>query len=129
MPNSLHKEGFLQPQVSELLTLIDLGLTLKQARVYTALVESGPLRVSAISKISKVARQDIYGALLKLQQLGLVEKIIERPLKYRAVSVNEGVSLLLETKTEHYEKVRAEAQMLLDGVKMKTPKLKFSAKK
>jgi sugar-specific transcriptional regulator TrmB len=109
----------LELQISELQILIDLGLTLKQARVYMALVESGSLRISAISKISKVARPDVYQTLLKLQKLGLVERIIETPLKYRAIPMNEALSLLLKTKTEQYEKVRAETRMLLDTVKTK----------
>jgi sugar-specific transcriptional regulator TrmB len=114
----------LEPQFSELQILMDLGLTLKQAKVYMALVESGPLRVSAISKISKVARPDIYQIIPKLQKLGLVEDIVKTPLEYRATSMNEGLSHLLETKTEEYEKVRAETHILLDTAKTKKPKKK-----
>jgi sugar-specific transcriptional regulator TrmB len=67
--------------------------------VYTALLESGPLRVSAIAKISKVARPDVYRNLSKLQKIGLVEKIIRKPVEYRAIPMKKGLSLLLETKT------------------------------
>jgi sugar-specific transcriptional regulator TrmB len=119
----------LEPQFSELQILMNLGLTLKQARVYMAFVESGPSRISAISKISKVARPDIYQILPKLQKLGLVEEIVETPLEYRAIPMNEGVSLLLETKTEQYEKVRSQARMLLDKAKMKKPTEKKQVKK
>jgi sugar-specific transcriptional regulator TrmB len=119
----------LEPQFSELQVLIDLGLTLKQARVYLALVKSGPSRISAISKISKVARPDVYQTLSKLQQLGLVEEIVETPLEYRATPMNEGVSLLLETKTEQYKKVRSQTQMLLDAAKMKKPNEKKKIEK
>jgi sugar-specific transcriptional regulator TrmB len=101
-----------------------LGLTKVQARVYLALVKSGPSRISAISKISKVARPEIYRNLSKLQRLGLVEKIIKTPLEYRATPVNEGISLLLETKTEQYEKVRAEARILLSTAKTEKPDVK-----
>ncbi len=114
----------MEPEFSEPQILIDLGLTLKQARVYLALVKSGPLRISAISRISKVARPDVYRTLSKLQKLGLVEKIIETPLEYRAVPMNEGLSLLLKTKTQQYEKVRAETRMLLDTAKIKSPSKK-----
>jgi sugar-specific transcriptional regulator TrmB len=96
---------------------MDMGLTLVQAKVYLALVESGPSKTSAISKISKVAQPDVYKTLSKLQQLGLVEKIIKTPHEYRAIPINEGVSFLLETKREQYAKVRAEARMLLDTFK------------
>jgi len=111
----------LEPQFSKLQVLMDLGLTLVQAKVYMALVRSGPSRTSAISKISKVAQPDIYKTLSKLQEIGLVEKIIKTPLEYRATPMNEGISLLLKTKTKRYEKVRAEAKILLSTAKIEKP--------
>jgi sugar-specific transcriptional regulator TrmB len=115
----------LETESSKLQVLIDLGLTPTQARVYLVLVESEPLKASAISKISKVARPDIYQTLSKLHQLGLVEKIIRKPLMYTAIPIDEGLSSLLEAKKERYEKVMAEAQLLLDTVKIaKTNKKK-----
>jgi sugar-specific transcriptional regulator TrmB len=104
----------LETQFSKLQVLIDLGLTQVQARVYLALVESGPSRTSVISKASMVARPDVYRTISKLQNIGLVEKIIKKPLQYQAIPLKKGLSLLLETKTQHYEKVRAETRMLMD---------------
>ena len=105
----------METSFSKLQILEDLGLTSLQARVYLALLESGPLRVSEISKISNVARPDVYRNLSKLQKKGLVERIIKTPLEYRAISMRKGLSLLLETKTSQYEKVRAETRLLLDS--------------
>jgi sugar-specific transcriptional regulator TrmB len=114
----------LEQKLSELNVLIDLGLTAIQAKVYLALVNSGPLKISAISKISNVARPDVYSTLSKLQKLCLVEKIIEKPLKYRATPIKIGLSLLLKTKTDQYKRVRAKTQILLDTAKPKQPKEK-----
>lgn len=111
------EEGLLEPQFSKHQVLNDLGLTLIQTRVYLALVETGPSKIAAISKASKVARPDVYSTLSKLQQQGLVEKIIKKPLTYRAIPIDEGLSRLLETKTSQYEKVRAETRLLLDLAK------------
>ena len=97
--------------------LTDLGLTQKQARAYIVLAKSGPLRITEISRNAKVARPDVYPALEKLQKLGLVEKIIGTPVKYRAISMDEGLSLLLETKTNQYQKIRAETEVLRIAVK------------
>jgi sugar-specific transcriptional regulator TrmB len=105
----------LKIRFSKLQVLEDLGLTSLQARVYLALLESGPLRVSEISKTSKVARPDVYRNLLKLQKKGLVERIIKKPVEYRAIPMKKGLSSLLETETQHYEKVRAETRMMLDA--------------
>ena len=109
----------MEPQFSKYEVLIDLGLTLKQARVYLSLVESGPLKTSAISKASNVARPDVYSTLSKLQQLGLVERIIKRPLEYRAIAIDKGLSFLLEIKRSQFQKVRAETQLFLDSAKKK----------
>jgi sugar-specific transcriptional regulator TrmB len=112
----------LETQFSEQQVLINLGLTLKQARVYLALAESGPSRIMEISKKSKVARPDVYLALEKLQQLGLAEKIIKNPPDYRAISLKEGLSLLLETKANQYEKLKADTEALRNVIETKKPK-------
>ena len=112
----------METQFSEEQVLVNLGLTLKQARVYLALAESASSRIMEISKKSKVARPDVYLALKKLQQLGLSEKIIKNPPDYRAVPLKEGLSLLLETKTNQYEKLRADTETLRNIIETKKPK-------
>ena len=104
----------MEPRFSKHQVLTSLGLTPVQARVYLSLVESGPLPISLISRIAMVARPDVYRALSNLQKMGLIERIIRKPLEYRSISMKEGISILLETKTHQYEEVRAEAQILLD---------------
>lgn len=111
----------MESESSEQQALMALGLTLVQARVYLTLVRLGASRTLAISKISKVAQPDVYKALSKLQELGLVEKLIETPFEYRAIPVNEVVSFLLDTKREQYEKVKAEARTLLHTFKNMMP--------
>jgi sugar-specific transcriptional regulator TrmB len=104
----------LETHFSKLQVLTDLGLTSLQARVYLALLTSGPLKASAISTISKVARPDVYRNLSKLQKIGLVEEIIRKPVEYRAIPITNGLKLLLEAKTQQYETVKGETRMLLD---------------
>ncbi len=107
----------MEPQISELQILVNLGLTLKQAKVYLALLKTGPLKTSEISKISKTDRADTYRTLSTLTQLGLVQKIITKPHMYRAISINEAATRLLESKTEGYKKLRAETRILLEQAK------------
>jgi len=78
----------------------------------------------AISKTSNVARPEIYRNLVKLQELSLVEKIIKRPIEYRAIPLNEGLSLLLGIKTRKYQKVSAETRLLLQTAKMEKTQTK-----
>ena len=54
--------------------LMDLGLTLLQAKAYLALSQLGKATVKTISKTANVARQDVYRVMLALEKLGLAEK-------------------------------------------------------
>lgn len=92
--------------------------------MYLALVESEPLTISTVSKITSVSRPDVYRTISKLHKMCLVEKIIRKPIEYQAIPIKEGLSLLLESKTHQYEKVRAEAQIWLHS-----PQLKKKSKK
>ena len=114
----------MEPEFSEIDVLVDLGLTLVQAKVYWALAKSGSLKTSAISKISKVAQPDVYRSLSKLQELGLVQRVIKKPLEYMATPANQAISLLLETKTEQFKKVRADAKLIVDRIEEERPKRK-----
>jgi sugar-specific transcriptional regulator TrmB len=99
---------------SEKRILVDLGLTSTQAKVYSALVDSGIFTISEISKKANVARPELYRTLSALEQLGLVERIIQKPMAYKAIPMKNGVSLLLERKRQQYGRVRAEARLLED---------------
>jgi len=112
----------IEPQFSDLQVLIHLGLTLKQAKVYSTVTNSGISSVSTNSRISKVARPDVYRVLLKLNKLGLVEKVIRKPVSYRAIPMEIGLRNLLRLKTDEYRKVKAETQILLDTAKKKEQK-------
>ena len=83
---------------SELQTLIDLGLTLSQARVYLTLVHFSPLNVASISTTPQVARPDVYRTLDKLKQLGTVEEIVGVPTKYQAFPIDKIIPLMLQKK-------------------------------
>ena len=78
--------------------LTDLGLTISQARVYFQLSRSGICTAKTISKISRVAREHIYEVMPQLHDLGLVEKIIGVPSKFRALSIQDGLHLLLRRR-------------------------------
>ncbi len=93
--------------------LKDLGLSSSQGRVYIALLKLGPdSKATTISKFSKVPRQDIYRVLEELNQVGVVEKIISRPIKYCAIPIRKAVSLLLERKKNYILKLENDADAL-----------------
>jgi sugar-specific transcriptional regulator TrmB len=80
------------------LTLTRLGLTSNQAKVYLALFRSGLSNAKGISKNSGVARSDVYRVMASLEKLGLVEKIISVPCKFRAISIQDAFAILMERR-------------------------------
>ena len=80
--------------------LVDLGLTLLQAKVFLALLVRGTSKVTEISQVSKVSRPDVYRSLSKLQEFGLVEK----EGSAGDISISEVNNSLLGSFRETYEK-------------------------
>lgn len=95
------------------LTLTRLGLTPVQARVYVALSQMGTSKVKPVSRVSGVARQDIYRIMSVLQELGLVEKIIAAPTVFRAIAIKDAFSILLERRTKEASELQAEIEEFL----------------
>lgn len=80
--------------------LSSFGLTHNQAKVYIAIARLGIASVSQISKLSKVRREDIYRMLPKLEKMGLIEKILGKPTKIRAISVEDTLSILVKREQD-----------------------------
>jgi sugar-specific transcriptional regulator TrmB len=96
-------------------TLMGLGLTLLQAKTYLALAKLGIADVKTISKVSKVARQDVYRVAPKLQKWGLVEKIIATPIMYKATPLKTGLSNLLQQKAEENAELQEKTKKLINN--------------
>jgi len=79
-------------------TLTALGLTNSQAKVFLALAKLGNATAKEISTVTLVARQEVYRVLVELQRLGLVEKIVSVPSKFRAISTDDAFSILMERR-------------------------------
>ncbi len=97
----------------EIQTLNELGLSVLQARAYLALIRLGSAKVKTIAKFSSVARSDLYRTLTSLQELGLVEKVIAAPLQFRAIPLDQGLLLLLKSRTKEEKKIRSKTLQLI----------------
>jgi sugar-specific transcriptional regulator TrmB len=96
-------------QDEDIEALVSLGLTMLQAKVYLALVESENSTIKDIARDAGVARQDLYRITSELQEYGLVEQIITKPIMYKAISLTSGVNVLLNElqrkRSESHKKV------------------------
>ncbi len=87
-------------------TLVKLGLTSLQAKIYLTIVVLQKAEVSKIAALSKVARPDVYRVLPMLEKMGLVRKIIATPTMYEATPLKEACDLLLQHKKDEYSQVQ-----------------------
>lgn len=96
----------------DLKTLSDLGLTNNQIRIYLALLKLGEnSKATTIYELSSVPRQDVYRVLVELQELGIVEKIIEKPTKFRAIQPIKAVAIILKQKMCSLLELNKEAEI------------------
>jgi sugar-specific transcriptional regulator TrmB len=108
------EEPLMFPDEEYVQTLMGLELTLLQAKTYLALVKLGSADVKTISKISSVARQDIYRVIPKLQKLGLAEKVISTPTMYKAIPLKTGLSILLQQKIDENAELQEKTGALIN---------------
>jgi sugar-specific transcriptional regulator TrmB len=104
-------------QQPEALMLARLGLTPAQARIFAALYQSGLSTAKAISKNSKVARSDVYRVMAALEKLGLVEKNVSAPCKFKAIPIQDAISILMERRREVTSELQATAREILKKFK------------
>jgi len=86
------------PDSHPLEVLKQLGLTQYQAKVYLALFRNRESSNKQIARLTSLNRGNVHNALIELSQLGLIEKIISAPTKYKAIPIDDAVSILIAEK-------------------------------
>ena len=104
---------FLVTSEKNVQVFVDLGLTVLQAKVYLSLVQTGKTKVKTISQTAKVSRPDVYRTLARLQDLGLVEKEIVNPVKFKSIPIETALEMLLESKKSKYIELKTKSEQLL----------------
>jgi sugar-specific transcriptional regulator TrmB len=103
--------------------LRELGLTYSQAKLYVTLLSfSEAATANAISTISNMARQDVYHVMNELQEIGLIEKVISNPVKFRAVPIADATSFLIGKRGDRTRALVEESTALLDKFPSKSSK-------
>jgi sugar-specific transcriptional regulator TrmB len=101
---------------SNITTLHKLGLTVLEAKVYTALALAGNTEVKTLAHSLNIAKCEGYRAISALEKRGLVEKLLVVPACYRAISIDEATQILLETKSSEYNNLQKETQELVKSL-------------
>ncbi len=96
-----------------------LGLTASQIKVYLALLRlRGASKGTTIAKFAGVPRQDVYRLLNELQDLGIIQKTLATPAKFRNVSPQEAVDILLQRKIGDFDALKEQAQQFVERTEL-----------
>jgi sugar-specific transcriptional regulator TrmB len=79
-------------------------------------VKSGTSKVERISHISHVSRPDVYRTVRKLQEIGLVECKINRPLMFKAIPPKIALNGLLKNKKERLNNLDNQTKTLVSNL-------------
>lgn len=106
------QESHEEPEESS--SLFDFGLTHVQARVFVLLMSSDGLSTSEISKMIGIHRSDIYRALKRLIELGLIEMSVGSPSRYYTAEPTKAVRLLLDSKRDELMQLESKTDSLIE---------------
>lgn len=109
--------------------LRDLGLTYTQARVYLTVLSERSCTFCLISKLTGIARSEIYREVKYLEMAGLVEKSLGRPTIVKALPVDISLQNLVENKKKECEEyIKNLENSLNEFVRFNLPQTKRNQK-
>ena len=101
-------------------TLMKLGLTLQESRIYCSLIEIGPSKVEKIADSSKISRSDVYRTIKKLRSMGIVQCTLDKPAIYQAIDPKVAINSLLDDAQKNFEKTKLLSLNLLEDFEQKS---------
>ncbi|MCW4024378.1 MAG: hypothetical protein NWF01_05000 [Candidatus Bathyarchaeota archaeon] len=110
-------------------TLTAFGLSRSQAKSYLTLLEIGVASVKEVAKNSNVARPDTYRALADLQELGLVEKVVAFPTKFKSLSITDAIAILMQRRNKENAELGKKATALIKLVSERNSHVQRSEEK
>jgi sugar-specific transcriptional regulator TrmB len=93
--------------------LADIGFTKNQAKLYLTLLKMGKTDGKTLSKVANAPKPVVYRTLGELQEMGLVEREIAVPNKFKATPLKQGLQILLNQSLEHYKENRKKTEQFL----------------
>jgi sugar-specific transcriptional regulator TrmB len=93
--------------------LVQLAFTSTQAKVYLTLLQLTETDARTISEKALIPRPEVYRTLNELQKKGLVEKLITKPYRFRATSIELGLQVLMIEKTKQYKEIMEKSKEFL----------------
>lgn len=85
--------------------LSEFGLTRYESKVYLVVFQQGLTTAADIAKVAGIRREEVYRTLPKLEKTGLIEKVLGRPARVRALPLEDALSVLINRKEEEASRV------------------------
>ena len=80
--------------------LSQFGLTENQAKVFIATTQLGTPTVSEVADKSNVRREEVYRLLPELEKMGLIERLLGKPLRLKTPNPESAISMLVSLERE-----------------------------
>jgi sugar-specific transcriptional regulator TrmB len=94
-------------------TLLSLGLTEMDAKVYIFLAKKGMQKALEISRTLKMNKEQLYRSLKKLQSRGLVTATLEHPARFSAIPIEKVLDLFIKAKMEEAQEIQRDRNEIL----------------
>ncbi len=94
--------------------LIDFGFTKEEAEVYVFLSSMGPSPAQVVSRRFDINRMRAYRTLKSLEDKGLVERIIGRPMRFVANPLQESLSRYIAGFRERLTELETREEEIID---------------
>jgi sugar-specific transcriptional regulator TrmB len=88
--------------------LSEFGLTENQTKVFVAIARQGTPTVSEIAEASEVRREEVYRLLPELEGMGLVERLLGKPLRLRTPDPKSALASLVNIEKQRAKERIAE---------------------
>jgi len=100
-------------QESIIQSLMNLGLTKTEAKVYFYLSKRGSRKASEITSALKMKRQQLYPVIRKLQSESIITSTLDRPAEFSAVALEKILDLFAKAKFEEAKTIQLTKSKLL----------------
>jgi len=90
-------------------TLVRLGLTVNQAKLYLASLRVGYATAKMLAQKSHIGREEVYRVLPYLEKFGLIKKHLGSPTAYEPIEPDEAMSILVGNKTHELSELKLKA--------------------
>lgn len=100
--------------MSQLESVMRFGFRRNEGKAYLAILALGEATAASTARHSGIARQEAYRVVSSLEELGVVERVVSDPTRFRAVSPRTALARLIEHEKERFQEKLTELHEVVD---------------